>query len=236
MSNHTAEKLQPLLTYSLVKTTRRLTFDIIQQAERVTYAGDDGGPYFKFVASNGYEVISRSRMDIQTERIWLLGAKRHEEARSGTMVFSSDAKRDAAYAGFVLALNEWAAANGGTAELLPACLSHPAGRDQQPGLSLAGEQPAAVSDEAIDRICYLATEIRFAKTDDAAQAVIDQIRAILALRPQAVPMTEEQIAQMYDAEVDIDPENSWEAYQAAVRSYEASLGITAPAGGEGHRG
>jgi hypothetical protein len=48
-------------------------------------------------------------------------------------------------------------------------------------------QPAAVSDAEIDRICYLATEIRFAKTDDAAQAVIDQIRAILALRPQAAP-------------------------------------------------
>ena len=49
------------------------------------------------------------------------------------------------------------------------------------------EQPAAagVSDGEIDRICYLATEIRFAKTDDAAQAVIDKIRAILALRPQA---------------------------------------------------
>lgn len=51
-------------------------------------------------------------------------------------------------------------------------------------------QPAAVSDAEIDRICYLATEIRFAKTDDAAQAVIDKIRAILALRPQAVPMTD----------------------------------------------
>lgn len=52
-------------------------------------------------------------------------------------------------------------------------------------------QPAAagMSDAEIDRICYLATEIRFAKTDDAAQAVIDKIRAILALRPQAVPMT-----------------------------------------------
>lgn len=46
-------------------------------------------------------------------------------------------------------------------------------------------QPAAVSDVEIDRICYLATEIRFAKTDDAAQAVINKIRAILALRPQA---------------------------------------------------
>lgn len=105
-----------LLTYTLTKTTRRLTFDIIQQDDRVTYQGDDDGPYFKFTASNGYEVISRSRMDIQTERLWLLGAKRDDEPRSGTMVFSSNQKRDAAYTQFVQALDEWAAANGGRAQ------------------------------------------------------------------------------------------------------------------------
>jgi hypothetical protein len=75
--------------------------------------GDDDGEYFKFVASNGYEVISRSRMDIQTERIWLLGAKYLEEPRSGSMVFSSDEKRDAAFDKFVGALKEWADSNGG---------------------------------------------------------------------------------------------------------------------------
>ena len=37
----------------------------------------------------------------------------------------------------------------------------------------------------VDAICYLATEIRFAKTDDAAQAVIDKIRAMLQAAPQA---------------------------------------------------
>lgn len=109
-----------LLVYSLTKTTRRLTFDIIEQAEAVTYMGDDDGPYFKFVAGNGYEVISRSRMDIQTERLWLLGAKRHEEARSGSMVFSSNEKRDAAYDKFIAAINEWAAANGGEASRVSA--------------------------------------------------------------------------------------------------------------------
>jgi hypothetical protein len=52
-------------------------------------------------------------MDIQTERIWLLGAKRNEESRSGTMVFSSNEKRDAAYWNFVIALKEWADHNNG---------------------------------------------------------------------------------------------------------------------------
>lgn len=111
----TPNQLPPLLTYTLTKSTRRLTFDILQQDDRVTYRDDDDGPYFKFTASNGYEVISRSRMDIQTERIWLLGAKSGDEQRSGTMIFSSDAKRDTAYTQFILALDEWAVANGGRA-------------------------------------------------------------------------------------------------------------------------
>lgn len=95
-----------IIQYTLTKTTRRLTFDITFQREDTRYKGEDDGPYFKFVASNGYEVISRSRMDIQTERLWILGAKENE--RSGTMVFSSDEKRDIAYTGFVKALDEWA--------------------------------------------------------------------------------------------------------------------------------
>lgn len=54
-------------------------------------------------------MISRSRMDIQTERLWLLGAMRHfGESRSGSMVFSSNEKRDAAYKNFTQALREWA--------------------------------------------------------------------------------------------------------------------------------
>lgn len=102
-----------VLVYSLIKTTRRLTFDI--HFQRHIYDGPDDGDYFKFVASNGYEVISRSRMDIQTERIWLLGAKHHEESRSGTMVFSDDTKRDKAYDDFTLALDEYALSLDGTA-------------------------------------------------------------------------------------------------------------------------
>lgn len=97
----------PLLMCYLIKTTRRLTFDIVWQDERTIYMGEDDGPYHTFTASNGYQVISRSRMDIQTERLWLLGAKHKDEPRSGTMVFSSNEKRDKAYDEFVLALQEW---------------------------------------------------------------------------------------------------------------------------------
>lgn len=93
-------------------------------------------------------------------------------------------------------------------------------------------QPAAaeVSDGQIDRICYLATEIRFAKTDDAAQAVIDQIRAILALRPQAVPMTDEQIVAALKACDREDPSKEgwiWRTRIKWARAVEAHHGITA---------
>jgi hypothetical protein len=97
--------MNSFITYQLIKTKRRLTFDIQDQELFTRYMGEDDGPYFQFTASNGYEIISRSRMDIQTERLWLLGASPHD--RSGTMVFSSDEKRDAAYLCFVQALQEW---------------------------------------------------------------------------------------------------------------------------------
>lgn len=104
-----------LLRYRLIKTSRRLTLDIIFQDPSVTWMGEDDGDYYKFTASNGYEVISRSRMDIQTERIWLLGANSLVESRSGSMVFSSDEKRDAAYMQFIKALDEWAEDHSGCA-------------------------------------------------------------------------------------------------------------------------
>lgn len=96
-----------ILRFLLIKTTRRLTFDIWDQAECTRWRGDDDGDYPTFTASNGYQIISRSRMDIQTERIWLLGAS--EDTRSGSMVFSTNEKRDAAYDQFMIALEEWAA-------------------------------------------------------------------------------------------------------------------------------
>lgn len=94
-----------VIEYKLIKTRRRLTFDILWQHPLSIYKGDDDGDYYKFVASNGYEIISRSHMDIQTERLWLLGDK--EPDRSGTMVFSSDEKRDQAYNEFQKAITEW---------------------------------------------------------------------------------------------------------------------------------
>lgn len=94
-----------VLKYDLIKTNRRLTFDIHWQCPKARYFGPDDGDYFVFIASNGYQVISRSRMDIQTERLWLLGGL--ENVRSGSMVFSSNEKRDRAYRGFLQALDEW---------------------------------------------------------------------------------------------------------------------------------
>lgn len=79
---------------------------------------DSSFPLILSIKKNGYEVISRSRMDIQTERLWLLGAKHLEEGRSGTMVFSSNEKRDTAYENFILAINEWAEKNNGYATLM----------------------------------------------------------------------------------------------------------------------
>lgn len=96
------------INYRLVRTTKRLTFDILWQHPFTIYHGDDDGPYFAFKASNGYEVYSRSVMDIQTERIWVKGASNEDRAeRSGSMVFGSNEKRDKAFAEFQLALREW---------------------------------------------------------------------------------------------------------------------------------
>lgn len=95
-----------IIQYLLIKTTQRLTFDILYQRQDTIYQGPDDGDYYLFVASNGYELHSRSRMDIQTERLWLLGAKAN--ARSGSMVFSSNEKRDQAFDQFEAAINEWA--------------------------------------------------------------------------------------------------------------------------------
>ena len=94
-----------IIRYEIIKTKKRLTFDIRYQNKEITYQGLDDGDYFVFNSSNGYQIISRSRMDIQTERLWLLGASNDE--RSGSMVFSSDEKRDLAYNHFELAILEW---------------------------------------------------------------------------------------------------------------------------------
>lgn len=93
-----------VLEYRLISTKRRLTFEILYQDMRFCGTTDDD--YLTFKASNGKEIISRSRMDIQTDRLWLLGCGPDE--RSGSMVFSSDEKRDRMCDEFHEALKEWA--------------------------------------------------------------------------------------------------------------------------------
>lgn len=93
-----------LLAFKLIKTKRRITFDILDQD--MQFCGESDDKYLTFRSSNGIEVISRSRMDVQTDRLWLLGCGPDE--RSGSMVFSSDEKRDKMFDLFLEALDEWA--------------------------------------------------------------------------------------------------------------------------------
>lgn len=99
------EGLAPPIYFQLLMAHKRLTLDITYQHPQITYHGADNGDYYKFTASNGYEIISRSQMDIQTERIYILGAK--GLTRSGTMVFADNVARDLAYYAINLAFKEW---------------------------------------------------------------------------------------------------------------------------------
>lgn len=72
----------------------------------MNYCGISDEDYLVFKAKNGIEIISRSRMDIQTDRLWLIGCSPNE--RSGSMVFSSDEKRDREFQRFQEALLDWA--------------------------------------------------------------------------------------------------------------------------------
>lgn len=101
----TTDQSRLLMEYLLIKTTRRLTFDILYQD--TSTINPMGSTRFRFQASNGYDIISDSRMDIQTERLWLKGNA--TDTRSGSMVFSSNEKRDLAAIEFQKALDEWAA-------------------------------------------------------------------------------------------------------------------------------
>ncbi len=101
--------LPQLIQFKLFRTAKRLTFGIDWMHSDLIYRGEDDGDYYIFIASNGYQIISRSRMDIQTERLWLSGSKSDtpEGLRSGSMVFSDNVKRDKAEAEFLKALQEW---------------------------------------------------------------------------------------------------------------------------------
>lgn len=102
-------QLEDVLTYRLVQFRKRIVFDILHQRDDTIWKGEDDGDYFMFIASNDFQIISRSRMDVQTERLWLRGAKNDPHAdRSGTMVFAMQDMLDRAYPKFHAALAEWA--------------------------------------------------------------------------------------------------------------------------------
>lgn len=113
-------QVKVLLGYSLIKTVKRLTFDIFFQDQSVTWEGDPDAGGYEFVASNGYTVISEKRMDLDTRRVWLHGVMEDQSAdRSGSKVFTSDKDRDTAYEAYIVAINEWAEYNGGIAVKAP---------------------------------------------------------------------------------------------------------------------
>lgn len=101
-----------LLEAWLIKTTKRLTFQIVFQAFDVT--NRDINDIKQFRASNGYDIISEHRMDIQSRRIWLLGAENDQPSiRSGTMATPTQALCDDGFTGTISAFNEWANHNDG---------------------------------------------------------------------------------------------------------------------------
>lgn len=92
--------------------------------------------------------------------------------------------------------------------------------------STQGDTPAEVSDEQIHD---LAAELEL---DDPRADLIAFARAILALRPQAVPMTDERLAEVLTTAYG-SPEWTMDDVRAARAVEAAAHGITAPAGGEG---
>lgn len=96
-----ANGLTTILKFSLTSTTNRLTFGIEFQADEIRFPRGSVGSVchpmlsrgcYYFIASNGVEIISHSRMNIHIGSIWLTGAE--PNTCSGTVVFSSNAERD----------------------------------------------------------------------------------------------------------------------------------------------
>lgn len=101
-----------LLECFLIKTKKRITFDILYQHPRVTNSDPLNMKVFR--ASNGYEVISEHRMDIQSRRVWLLGASNDEPAmRSGTLALPVQSMCDETFPEFLECLGQWAEHNQG---------------------------------------------------------------------------------------------------------------------------
>lgn len=91
----------------LIKTKKRITFEIRYQHKKITNQKEDG--IISWRATNGYEIISEHRMDIQSRRILLRGAADDEPAqRSGTLALPTQKMCDDTYPEFLDALEEWA--------------------------------------------------------------------------------------------------------------------------------
>lgn len=100
-----------VLDCALIKTTKRITFEIHFQARSIT--NEDEAGIIQYKASNGYEIISEHRMDIQSRRIWLKGAACDAPAvRSGTMALPTQTMCDEDFPKFIDALKEWATVKG----------------------------------------------------------------------------------------------------------------------------
>ena len=101
-----------ILAYRLIKTCKRLTFDIVYQAPRVTNKNES--EYHKFVARNGVKVTSKENMGIQENGLWLLG-KRIDGNRSGSIMFEYNGIRDIVYEKLQDAIDDWASHHNGMA-------------------------------------------------------------------------------------------------------------------------
>lgn len=103
-----------ILSCVLIKTMKRITFHINKQSPMVTNYNEEGG-IISFTASNGYDIISEHRMDIQSRRIWLWGAAGDEPAlRSGTMAVPTQKMTEEIFPEYEQALLEWAKHNNGS--------------------------------------------------------------------------------------------------------------------------
>ena len=97
-------------------------------------------------------------------------------------------------------------------------------------------QPAEVSDATINRLVYEHTKLNPNQADDLDLLLgfRKAVRAILALRPQAVPMTREQRKAVVEAaEVLMKADINLPWRDAIITATEAHHRINAPAGGEG---
>ena len=98
--------------------------------------------------------------------------------------------------------------------------------------ALQSAQPAA----AVSDVELLTAYNRIDPCNESpTDRLIRRLRAILALRPQAAPMTEDQIVAAFKACDIEDPSKEgwiWRTRIKWARAIEAHHGITAPAGGE----